>query len=107
MGKCKSGENLPLNLRRVVLRYKPYLRKSISDAVQTRSEELRSHGAEITWNDVNECVGAVLGELVFGSHDRNLRMEQLSLEAYDKGEFKLLRDVIDELRASIAGSSPA
>ena len=57
----------------------------------------------MTRNDINECVGYVVGELATGL--RNLQMERLCWEAYQRGDYKPLREVIDELRASIAESA--
>jgi hypothetical protein len=105
MGKIKSKEPLPFYVRRAISGYKPYLREVISQAVQSKFDELHSMGKEMTRSDINECVGYVIGELATGS--RNLQMERLCWEAHQHGNSKPLREVIDELRASIAESASA
>ena len=101
MGKCKSNEALPFYVRRQILCYKPHLREAIAQAVREKLDELRSQGKDITAENISECVG----DVVLG--DRNMRMEQLCLDAVARGEYKTLREVIDELRASIAKSASA
>jgi hypothetical protein len=92
---------LPFYVRRIIGRYQPYLRDAIADAVRKKSDEVkRSQGREITAEEISECVG----EVISGPGDRNLRMEHLSLHAVEHGQYKPLREVIDELRASIAES---
>jgi hypothetical protein len=103
MGKLKSREPLPFHVRRVISGYKPYLREIISQALQSKIEELHAVGRNITRNEIDECVGYAVGELATGS--RNLQMERLSWEAYQRGDCKPLKEVIDELRASIAEST--
>jgi hypothetical protein len=100
MGKCKTKDSLPFYARRAISGYRPHLRDAIAQAVQAKSNELKAMGQSLTDADIRECVGAVVGDLIAG--DRNVRMEQMSLDAYRRGDYKLLKDVINELRTSIA-----
>jgi hypothetical protein len=102
MARSRSADPLPYHVRRVIRAYKPHLRVAITEAVQKKYEELRTQQQVITVNDICECVAEVLG-----SGDRNWRMEQMCRDAVDHGDYRRLKDVIDELRASIAGTATA
>ena len=103
MKTLQETYRLPFYVRRLIWKYRPHLRDAITNAVHQKYDELTSLGRNITAEDISECVGAV----VFALGDRNPRMEQLCLDAYSRGECRPLREVIDELRTSIAQSAPA
>ena len=103
MDCCKANSVLPFHVRRIIAHYRPQLRESIAHAIVAKADSLRSAGRELTCEDISECVGSVVGELSAGA--KNQRMETLSWEAYQQGEYQPLQEVIDELRSSIAASA--
>ena len=105
MENCKVREPLPFHVRRVIAGYSPHLRDAIAKAVMEKTADIKSQGREITHDDIGECVGQAVGEITSGG--RNIDMERLSWDAYHRGEYTTLQDVIDELRAEIADAASA
>jgi hypothetical protein len=100
MSRSVTCNPLPFFVRRLIQKYKPHLREAISRAVQEKSREMEAQHKSLTPEDISQCVG----EVVFGTEDRNLRMEQICLNAVERGDYVPIQDVIDELHASIARS---
>ena len=105
MKNCKVREPLPFHVRRVIAGYSPHLRDAIAKAVMEKTADIKSQGREVVHDDISECVGQVVGEITAGS--RNMRMEELSWEAYRRGDSITLQEAIDELRAEIADAASA
>ena len=105
MRDCKTRESLPFHVRRVIAGYSPHLREAIAKAVMEKMADTKVQGREITHDDISECVGQAVGEIT--SDGRNIDMERLSWDAYQRGEYTTLQDVIDELRSEVADTASA
>ena len=89
---------IPYHVQRIIRRYAPYLRSEIAQSVKAKMIE---KGDDISIEDIGECASQIiLGE-------GNLPMEKLCMDAYRKGRSRPLQEVIDELRASLAGAAGA
>lgn len=91
---------IPFAIQRAIRQYSPDLRREITRAVQERMAAAEQEGRRILPAEIGECAARI----IFGTDRYNQDMERLCLDAYDRGDRTTLREVIDELRASVSGA---
>ena len=82
---------IPYAVQRAIRRYKREFQDAITKLV---AKKLVESGGVIKPEEIGECAA----NIVFGDSKREVVMEQIALTAYHAGKYRLLDDVIDELR---------
>lgn len=95
MNTTKQRRELPPPVARCIRMYMPALRSEITAAVEQKMQQLNRLPSAA---EIGECAAAV----VYGDgKPYDVVMENLCLQAYHAGKSRPLREVIDELRASL------
>jgi hypothetical protein len=98
MSHKSNTHSIPYPIQRIIRRYAPYLQSEIAQVVKRRMD---TKGSPVTVEEIGECAS----EIIFG--EGNLRLEKLCMQAYRSGHSRPIQEVIDELRGTLAGPSPA
>lgn len=96
MATKTSDTEMSFHVRLAIARYAPRWQAAITEAVAKRMQIAESESRKLTAEEIGECASAV----IMGR--RNKRIEELCREELRNGQSKSFREIIDELRASIA-----
>lgn len=91
-----ANAKLSYHIQRAIARYAPRWQADITRLVRERMSE---GGGSLSAEDLSECAMTVI---LGGICDRDQHLERLCQRDYDAGHFRLLKDVINELRARTA-----